>query len=101
MASSLDEEAVRHVAHLARLAVTSEEVACFARQLSKILQFMEQLSEVDTTGVPPTAHAVPGRNVLRRDVVRPPWGPEQALHNAPARRDDFFQVPKVLDRESA
>ncbi len=101
MVSSLDEEAVRHVAHLARLAVTNEEVARFARQLSTILQYMEQLNEVDTTDVPPTAQPVPVRNVLRRDVVRPSWNPELALHNAPKRRNDFFQVPKVLDQESA
>ena len=101
MASSLDETAVRHVARLARLKITDAEAALFAAQLSKVLEYVEQLNEVDTRNVPPTDHALPVSNVFREDVVRSSWTPDQALHNAPDPHDGFFRVPKVLDQESS
>ena len=101
MASSLDESAVRHVARLARLRITDAEAALFASQLSKVLEYVEQLNEMDTDGVPPTAHALPVSNVFREDEVRSSWTPDLALHNAPDRHDGFFRVPKVLDQESS
>jgi len=101
MGSSLDEAAVRHVARLARLKITDAEAALFTSQLSKVLEYIEQLNEVDTRNVPPTAHTLPVSNVFRDDVVRSSWTPDQALHNAPDRHDGFFRVPKVLDQESS
>ena len=101
MAASLNEAAVRHVARLARLKITDTEAALFASQLSKVLEYVEQLNEVDTRNVPPTAHALPVSNVFREDVVRPSWTTDQALHNAPDHQDGFFRVPKVLDQESS
>ena len=99
MTSTLDEATVRHVAHLARLWITDEEVARYAAQLSTILAYVEQLNELDTSGVEPTAHALPVANVFREDEVRPPLDAAQALDNAPDRQDDFFRVPKVLDQD--
>jgi len=101
MASSLDEAAVRHVARLARLKITDAEAVLFASQLSKVLEYVEQLNELDTLDVPPTAHPLPVSNVFREDVVRPSLTPDEALHNAPDRHDGFFRVPKVLDQESS
>ena len=101
MSSALDESAVRHVAHLARLDITDEEVARFAGQLSGILGYVEKLNELDTTDVPPTAHTLPVNNVFRADVVRPSWEVDRALHNAPQCQEGLFRVPKVLDQESA
>jgi len=101
MASSLDEAAVRHVARLARLKITDAEVALFVSQLSKVLEYFEQLNEVDTHDVPLTAHTLPVSNVFRKDVIRSSWTTEQALHNAPDPHDGFFRVPKVLDQESS
>ena len=101
MASRLDEAAVRHVAHLARLKITDAEAALFASQLSKVLDYVAQLNKLDTKDVTPTAHALPLSNVFRDDVVRPCWTPDQALHNAPDRHEGFFRVPKVLDQESS
>ncbi len=101
MVSKLDEQAVRHVAHLARLSVTDDEVARYAQQLSRVLTYVEQLNELDTEGVPPTAHALPVSNVLRADELGHPIQQEQALHNAPRQQDGFFRVPKVLDQETA
>ena len=101
MPASLDEAAVRHVANLARLRITDEECSRYATQLSKILDYVRQLNELDTAGVPPTVHPLAAANVLREDIVRPSWAPADALANAPDHDDKFFRVPKVLDQESA
>ena len=101
MAPSIDEAAVRHVAHLSRLKVTDEEVARYALQLSKILDYMAQLNELDTTDVKPTAHPLPVSNVFREDTEKPPLTPDRATVGAPQCQDGFFRVPKVLDQESA
>ena len=101
MSDTLDEAAVRHVAHLARLNISDEEVARFAVQLSAILKYMDQLNEVETADVPPTAHALQLANVLRDDSIRTPCSAAEAISNAPQSQDTFFRVPKVLDQESA
>ena len=101
MAANLDEAAVRHVAQLARLNITDAEAALYAAQLLRILEYVEQLAEVDTTDVPPLAHPQDLVNVLRDDIVRASWTPTQALHNAPRHERSCFQVPKVIDKESA
>lgn len=98
MAGRLNDDAVRHVAQLARLRVTDDEVRLYANQLAKVLDYMEQLNELDTGDVPPMAHAVPLTNVLREDVVRESWPAEAALANAPQKQDGFFRLPKVLDQ---
>jgi aspartyl-tRNA(Asn)/glutamyl-tRNA(Gln) amidotransferase subunit C len=95
----IDADQVRHVAHLARLKLTDEEVERFAGQLSAILDYVEQLNEVDTTDVPPTAHALPIHNVLRDDVAQPSLTPDEALANAPQREGDYFALPKVLEQD--
>ena len=96
---ALDEAAVRHVAHLARLKVSDAEVAMFAEQLSSVLGYVAQLNELDMEGTLPTTHAVPVSNVLRDDEIRPSCSVDAALGNAPDRQDAFFRVPKVLDQE--
>ncbi len=101
MPGKIDEKQVRHIAHLARLKLTDEEVARFCEQLSGILEYVEKLGEVNTEGVEPTAHALPVCNVFRDDVPGASLSPEQALANAPAKDPPFFKVPKVLDQETA
>jgi len=88
---------VEHVAKLARLEVSEDEKAMFARQLSALLTYMDQLKEVDTEGVEPTATVLPTENVWREDAVRPSLPQEQALANAPDQADGFFRVPKILE----
>ncbi len=95
------ESAVRHVAHLARLAITDVEAKRFTKQLATVLKYMEQLSELDTTDVPPTAHPLPVHSVFRDDVAGPTWDSDRALQNAPQRQGNYFRVPKVLDQEDA
>ena len=93
----INKEQVEHVARLARLEVSEDEKAMFARQLSGILTYMDQLKELDTKGVEPTATVLPTDNVFRDDNVRPSLPQEKALANAPDQADGFFRVPKILE----
>ncbi len=100
----VSEQQVRHIGLLSRLNLSDEEVGLFSGQLSSIVEYIEQLSEVDTAGVEPTAHALPLRNVTRPDEVgltTQPLGPDGVLANAPDRDGSFFRVPKVLEQDSA
>lgn len=101
MSNRLDETTVRHVAGLARLSVTDDEVSLFARQLAAILDYVDQINELNTDDVLPTAHALPVVNVFREDCVDPSYEPADALSNAPDAHDGFFKVPKVLDQDGA
>ncbi len=94
---SLTPEQVRHIARLARLGIEDGEVERFAGQLSEILDYFERLRQVDTEGVPPTAHTLPLHNVFRDDDPAPSMEPDQTLANAPQREGDLFKVRAVLD----
>lgn len=96
MADQLTETEVRHVAKLARLKVSDQEVKTFTVQLGAILEYVAQLQQLDTTDVEPLAHALPVRNVFRDDEIQPSLSNDQALANAPQRDGEFFSVPKVL-----
>lgn len=91
---SISEEQVRHVATLARLAVTDEEVATLTTELSTILDHIDTISELDLSDVEPATHAVAVVNSMREDVVRPGLTREDALLNAPEQRDGAFVIPK-------
>ncbi len=93
----ISKEQVEHVARLARLEVSDDEKTTFARQLSGILTYIDQLKGLDTTGVEPTATVLPTDNVFREDEVRPSLTQERALANAPDQADGFFRVPKILE----
>jgi len=93
----ISKQQVEHVAKLARLEVSEDEKAMFSRQLSAILTYMDQLKEVDTEGVEPTATVLPTENVWREDAVRLSLAQEQALANAPEQADGFFRVPKIIE----
>jgi aspartyl-tRNA(Asn)/glutamyl-tRNA(Gln) amidotransferase subunit C len=90
---------VRHLAKLARLAVTEEELEVFAGQLGVILDSVAQVGEVAADDIPPTSHAVPLTNVFRADLVRPGLTPQQALSGAPSAEGDRFRVPRILGEE--
>ncbi len=100
MAEKIDAEQVRKVAKLSRLELTDAEVKEFTDQLSAILDYMEKMNELDTTGTEPLAHSLPISNVFREDTVRESLGTERALANAPRRDGEFFKVPKILDDSS-
>lgn len=94
MAFSHDE--VLKVARLAQLDLAQEEVETFAAQLGHIVQYIEQLDELDTTDVEPMAHGSGVTNVFREDQVQPSLDRESALANAPNRDAECFRVPPVL-----
>ncbi len=96
----ISQHEVEHVADLARLELTEPEKTLFGEQLSQILTFVEQLQEVSTEGVPPTASVVKQESVLREDIPREGLSQEQALRNAPEAHDGFFVVPKILGKKS-
>ena len=93
---SLTREEVERVALLARLELTPDEVATMTRQLSKILDHIEQLSQLDTESVQPMAHAIEMSNVFGDDQIRPGLTREEALSNAPKRDEECYRVPAVL-----
>jgi aspartyl-tRNA(Asn)/glutamyl-tRNA(Gln) amidotransferase subunit C len=92
----LDREQVRKVAHLARLALTEEEETQFATQLSSILDYFQQLSELNTENVPPTTRAIDMSNITRADVLEPYPDRDALLQEAPEQEGDYFRVPKIL-----
>ena len=93
----LTEEEVRHVAALARVAMTDDEVELMRTQLSNILEHVSVLNEVDTDGVEPTGHSVDVTSVMRDDEVCDSSPMEDVLANAPSRQDDFIRVKAVLE----
>jgi aspartyl-tRNA(Asn)/glutamyl-tRNA(Gln) amidotransferase subunit C len=90
---------VAHLAHLARLAVTEQELDTFAGQLDVILQAVARVGEVAAADIPPTSHSVPLTNVLRDDVEEPCLTQAEALSGAPDPQDRRFRVPRILDEE--
>ena len=89
----IDRDQVLHVARLARLQLTDEEVERMSGELSGILGHIEKIGELDLEGVKPTSHVVEVANALRPDEPRPSWPRETMLDAAPAVRDDGFEVP--------
>ena len=88
---------VAYVAELARLELTAEEKAVFQPQLENIVKYVEMITSVDVSDVPPTMHGRAIVNALREDVVRPSLDREAALANAPARTGDEFMLPKIVE----
>lgn len=95
----ITKETVAHVAKLARLAVTDEELELFTGQLAAVLEHAEDVEALDTTGVPPTAHPLEIVNVLRDDVVQPSLDRDEVLAAAPSVEDGRFRVPSILGVE--
>jgi len=93
----LSREEVLHIARLARLGLTEEEVNRLREQLSNILENFEILQKVDTSDVPPTAQSIALQNVMRNDEVAPSLSPGEILANAPRKEGDCFRVRAVLE----
>jgi aspartyl-tRNA(Asn)/glutamyl-tRNA(Gln) amidotransferase subunit C len=89
-------EQVQHVAKLARLELEPQAVETLAGQLATILDYVEKLSEVDTSQIEPTSHAIALTNAFREDRVHTHLEPQEALANAPAKEQGSFVVPKVI-----
>ena len=94
---SVDSTTVRRIARLARIKVADDEIEHLKDELSAMLAFVEQLSEVDVTGVEPMTSVTPTTLRQRADAVTDGGIAEAVLRNAPARQGDFFMVPKVVE----
>ena len=94
---SVDQATVKRVARLARIKVKEEDVPRLAGELNSILAFVEQLTEVDVSGVEPLTSVVAMKMKMRDDVVTDGGIPKDVTQNAPASEDDFFMVPKVVE----
>lgn len=96
---TIDRQEVRKVANLARLNITEAEEEAFTTQLNSILEYFDQLSELDTTDVPPTTRAIETSNITRADKLSPFSDKEELLKAAPEQQGDFFRVPKILSSD--
>ncbi|MGF1491646.1 MAG: Asp-tRNA(Asn)/Glu-tRNA(Gln) amidotransferase subunit GatC [Microcoleaceae cyanobacterium] len=92
----LDREQVHKVAHLARLALTPEEEESFTTELGSILEYFEQLGELDTENVAPTTRAIDMSNVTRSDQLEANVDRDEILGRAPEQDGDYFRVPRIL-----
>ncbi|MBI2934573.1 MAG: Asp-tRNA(Asn)/Glu-tRNA(Gln) amidotransferase subunit GatC [Chloroflexi bacterium] len=93
----LSREQVQHIALLARLGLSEQDVEKFSDQLSNILENFTILQEVDTTGTPPTAQSIDLQNIMRKDEVIPSYPREDVLRNAPHEEDGCFRTKAVLE----
>ena len=88
---------VQHIAKLARLTFDEQEIESYQYQLSRILDYIEKLNQLDTEGVPPTSHVIPIRNVMKPDEKRDLFQREDIIANAPSTEQGYFEVPKVIE----
>lgn len=95
--SRISMEQVKHVAHLARLAITEEEAVKFQHQLDQMISFAEQLNELDTDQVNPTSHVLDMKNVMREDVSKPGLPVEEVVKNAPDSKEGYIRVPSIME----
>ncbi len=93
----ISKEMVKHISLLSRLELKEDEIEMYQEQLSRILDYIEKLNEVNTDTVEPTSHVLSLNNVFRDDVVKPSISREEALRNAPDATDKFFRVPKIIE----
>ena len=93
----ISREDVQHVARLARLELSAEDLVRMQAELSNILAYIDKLRALDTAGVEPTSHAVPLVNVMRDDETWTCLPQDVALANAPERSDAFFRVPRIIE----
>jgi aspartyl-tRNA(Asn)/glutamyl-tRNA(Gln) amidotransferase subunit C len=95
--SRLTLDQVKHVAHLARLAITEDDAVKFQQQLDKVITYAEQLNELDTTNVEPTSHVLDMKNVFREDVAQKGLPVEDVVKNAPDHADGQIRVPAIIE----
>lgn len=93
----ISKEIVRHIALLSRLELKDEEIEVYQQQLSRILEYVEKLNEVDTKDVEPTSHVLSLNNIFREDLVKDSLSREEVLRNAPDPSNKFFRVPKIIE----
>ena len=96
MANIISDETIEYVGILAKLELNDEEKERAKKDIGEMLDYIDQLNELDTTGVEPMSHVFPVNNVFREDVVKNGDGRDKTLANAPERKEDSFVVPKTI-----
>ncbi|MFH0840075.1 MAG: Asp-tRNA(Asn)/Glu-tRNA(Gln) amidotransferase subunit GatC [Candidatus Omnitrophota bacterium] len=94
---SITKDDVKYIAALARLKLTEKETEYFTGQLSSIIDYIDQLKELDTRSIEPTTHPMPMQNVFRPDIVKPSLNADDVLKNAPAKENNLFKVPRIIE----
>ena len=97
MANVIDDATIEYVGILAKLELSDEEKEQAKKDMASMLDYIDKLGELDTTGIQPMSHVFPVENVMREDVVTNGDGSEETLANAPERHDTSFVVPKTVD----
>ena len=92
-------DVIEHVAHLGRLELDPDEVERYTAQLDSILEYMDKLNSLDTSGIEPMTHAIPNVNVFREDAITESFSVEASVGNAPERKGSFFKVPPIIEVE--
>lgn len=93
----ITKEQIQHIAVLSRLNLSEEEKDLFGSQLSSILDYMDQLNELDTRETEPTSHVLSLSNVMRDDILTSSLPGEEALKNAPSHSENFYRVPRIIE----
>ena len=96
---SISQQQVEHIARLSRLALSPEELSRVAEQMGRILEYVEQLGQLNTEGVEPASHALPLANVTREDHIVHRLNAEEIFQNAPDPEGAFFRVPQIMSEE--
>lgn len=94
---SVSKEDVKHIANLSKLNLTEEELEKYTTELSDIVNFANELSNIDVDGIKPTAHILDIKNVFRKDEMKPSYDREEILKNAPSKDAGCVSVPKVVE----
>ncbi|MBF0486802.1 MAG: Asp-tRNA(Asn)/Glu-tRNA(Gln) amidotransferase subunit GatC [Nitrospirae bacterium] len=97
MPDKITERDVTHIAALSRLKLSTEETGMLGRQLNDILLYIEKLNELDTTGIEPTSHILPLKNIYREDHPKAPLDRDAALSNAPDKTERFYKVARIIE----
>lgn len=97
MANRIDDATMEYVGILAKLELSEQERVAAKKDMGRMLDYIDQLNELDTSGVEPMSHVLPARNVFREDVVTNGDGREETLRNAPERKEDMFVAPKTFE----
>ena len=99
MANIISDETIEYVGILAKLELSDEEKEQAKKDMGSMLDYIDKLGELDTTGVEPMSHVFPVQNVFREDVVTNGDGSDKTLQNAPEEKDNMFVVPRTFDKE--
>jgi len=97
MANNITDETIEYVSILAKLELSGEEKEAARKDMGRMLDYIDKLNELDTSGVEPMSHVLPVQNVLREDVVTNGDGSSDTLQNAPEQKEGMFIVPKTFD----